>query len=56
MKSEFVIFYVTPNGGILALLSEDNQEIQDGIETIKGMQIQSFTQIIIGIIMGLLWY
>ena len=50
MKSEVTFFDVNPIGGILTLLSEDAQMVQDAFGTIKGTQISNISQFLCGII------
>ena len=49
MKSEVTFFDVNPIGGILTLLSEDAQMVQDSFGHMKGTQIQNISQFISGI-------
>jgi ABC-type multidrug transport system fused ATPase/permease subunit len=55
MQSEVAFFDITPIGGILTLLSEDAQQVQDAFGTIKGGQIQSIAQFVSGIIMSFIY-
>lgn len=55
MMSEVTFFDVTPIGGILTLLSEDAQMVQDAFGTIKGMQIENVAKFITGIILAFVY-
>lgn len=52
MKSDVTFFDVTPIGGILTLLAEDAQTVQDSFGTLKGLQMTSIFQFLGGIIMS----
>jgi len=49
MKSEVTFFDVNPIGGILTLLSEDAQMVQDSFGHVKGTQIANLAQFLVGI-------
>jgi ABC-type multidrug transport system fused ATPase/permease subunit len=55
MKSEISFFDVTSIGGILTILSEDAQSVQDAFGTFKGTQIQSITQFLSSIIISFIY-
>ncbi|OHT01409.1 ABC transporter B family member 4 [Tritrichomonas foetus] len=50
MRSEVTFFDVNPIGGILTLLSEDAQKVQDSFGPIKGTQLQNLGMFLGGII------
>ena len=52
MHSEVSFFDVNPVGGILTLLSEDAQLVQDAFGSLKGQQISNLSQFLVGIIMA----
>lgn len=52
MRSEVAFFDTNPIGGIMTLLGEDSQLVQDAFGTIKGQQIANFAQFIGGIILS----
>lgn len=51
MRSEVAFFDVNPIGGIMTLLGEDSQLVQDSFGTIKGTQLQNFGQFFGGIVL-----
>lgn len=53
MHSEISFFDATPIGTILTLLSEDSESVQLSFGRVKGVQIATISQGIVGIIMGL---
>ena len=55
MMSEVTFFDVTPIGGILTLLSEDAQMVQDAFGTIKGTQIENIAKFITGIVLAFVY-
>ncbi|OHS94474.1 ABC transporter family protein [Tritrichomonas foetus] len=55
MKSEVTFFDVNPIGGILTLLSEDAQMVQDAFGTMKGEQLQYIAQFLSGIILSFVY-
>jgi ABC-type multidrug transport system fused ATPase/permease subunit len=55
MKSEVSFFDVTPIGGVLTLLSEDAQQVQDAFGTTKGNQLQGVAQFLTGIILAFVY-
>jgi ABC-type multidrug transport system fused ATPase/permease subunit len=55
MKSEVAFFDITPIGGVLTLLSEDAQTVQDAFGTIKGSQIQCLAQFLSGMVMSFIY-
>jgi ABC-type multidrug transport system fused ATPase/permease subunit len=52
MRSDVLFFDINPIGGILTLLSEDAQQVEDAFGQIKGTQITCLAQFLIGIIMA----
>jgi ABC-type multidrug transport system fused ATPase/permease subunit len=52
MRSDVTFFDVNPIGGILTLLSEDAQQVEDAFGQIKGTQVTSLAQFVIGIVMA----
>lgn len=56
MKNEVTFFDVNPIGGILTLLSEDAQQVEDAFGLIKGQQVQNLGQFIVGIVMAFVYY
>jgi ABC-type multidrug transport system fused ATPase/permease subunit len=52
MRSDVLFFDVNPIGGILTMLSEDAQQVEDAFGQMKGSQITSLAQFVIGIIMA----
>ena len=52
MRSEVSFFDVNPVGGILTLLSEDAQLVQDAFGSTKGTQISNLAQFLTGIILA----
>ena len=56
MKNDVSFFDTNPIGGILTLLSEDAQQVEDAFGLIKGQQVQNFGQFIVGIVMAFVYY
>jgi ABC-type multidrug transport system fused ATPase/permease subunit len=52
MRSDVFFFDLNPIGGILTMLSEDAQQVEDAFGQIKGSQVTSLAQFIIGIILA----
>jgi ABC-type multidrug transport system fused ATPase/permease subunit len=52
MRSDVTFFDVNPIGGVLTLLSEDSQQVQDAFGQVKGTQISNLAQFLFGIIMA----
>lgn len=52
MMNDVPYFDVTPIGGVLTLLGEDSQLVQDNFGTTKGIQFQNFGQFLTGIILA----
>lgn len=52
MRSEVSFFDVNPIGGILTMLSEDAQLVQDAFGSTKGTQIGNMAQFIVGIVLA----
>lgn len=55
MKSEVSFFDTTPIGGILTLLSEDVQQVEDAFGQIKGNQLQGISQFFTGILIAFIF-
>jgi ABC-type multidrug transport system fused ATPase/permease subunit len=55
MRNEVTFFDVNPIGGVLTLLSEDAQQVEDAFGQIKGRQISNLGQFLIGIIMAFVY-
>lgn len=52
MTNDIPYFDITPIGGILTLLGEDSQLVQDNFGTTKGIQFQNLGQFLTGIILA----
>lgn len=55
MRSEVAFFDVNPIGGILTLLSEDSQLVQEAFGTTKGTQVSNVAQFIVGLLMAFIY-
>lgn len=55
MKSEVTFFDTTPIGGVLTMLSEDAQQVQDAFGTTKSTQIACLGQFLSGIILAFVY-
>lgn len=55
MRSEVAFFDVNPIGGILTLLSEDSQLVQEAFGTTKGTQVSNLSQFVVGILMAFIY-
>ena len=52
MRSEVAFFDVTPVGGVLTLLGEDAQVVQDNFGVVKGQQFKCLGQFVAGLILA----
>ncbi|OHT10310.1 ABC transporter family protein [Tritrichomonas foetus] len=55
MSNDVTFFDTNTIGGIMTLLSEDAQNVQDAFGSTKGTQIQSLSQIVIGMLLCYIW-